>query len=489
MEAVKFLIRVFIGGRGSGKSTVLGDIIYEFISTMPRARAFLASYNLETIKNFSLPSIIARLEELGEIQGEDFVVNIRPPDWFEKPYQPPTSFKNVMSFSNGCCIDLISMYTKNAGRGANFQMGMFDEAGLINKETHDKALLGTMRGNLHKVARFDLEEVGLQPEEIPFGKVVKKGGRMIWEAPFRENPLYLARFYVSSMPWTASGKWLLDFEEDPNAFFVESTAFDNIEVLGEEYIDNLRESLPSVIFDVEVMNQRLTKVENGFYSEFDEDKHTITKPLYDPTKELDISLDFNTGFNSLIVGQFINQVAYVHENIYVKGNLIVEDLIEEFLRKYDNHQNKRINIYGDRNGNNKRADSRKTIYEGIEEQLIGAGWQVYRPHKGLDAPHKDKHEKINLALRERPGSGLPKIRINKFGCKALIISVNQAPLADGFKKDKRSERRLTGTDHREEATDLSDCLDNWYMFRFDRFSLYSFSDGAGAGVGGGVGGF
>lgn len=465
-------IKVFIGGRGSGKSTVLGDEIYECVLTMPRSRGFVASATDETIMNFSLPSILERLESLGEIEGEDFVVSTRPPKWFEKPYNPPKKFQHVISFSNGTCIDILSMYGKNAGRGGNYQWGFFDEAALIDKETHDKAVMGAMRGNLYRVTRIDLEQF----QEMPYGKVIQEKGRWIWEIPWRQNPRYRMRAYVSTMPWTSEGEWLLNFEDNPDAFFIESTALDNVAVLGHEYIDDMRATLPPLVFAIEVMNERMGKLPDGFYSAFEE-SHLTIKRHYNTNHPLEVSYDFNAGFNSMIVAQAFKSLAYVHDEIYVKGNLIVEDLTAEFIRKYENHKCKQIDIYGDRNGNNRFADSRKTIYERIEVQLRAAGWKIFRPHKGLDSPHKDKHEMINLAFRETDRH-LPPIRINKINCKGLIISMQRAPITPDFKKDKKSERKPSI--YREHATDLSDCLDNWYVFRFKSYM----KGGAGSYAGG-----
>ncbi len=455
--------KVFIGGRGSGKSTVLGDEIYQCVTTMPRSRGFLAANIEETIVNYSLPSILERWEMFGLIEEVDFVVNKRPPVNWPKPYNPPKKYNKTITFSNGSVINIISMYGKNAGRGGNFQWGFFDEAALIDKETHDKAVKASVRGALHKVAKIPIDK----PFEPEYGEIIKKNGRWFWRIPFRDNPRYMMTGYVSTMPWLSSGQWLLKFEDQEDVSFVESTAWDNIEVLGSEYIHNLKSDLPPHIYDTEVMNKRVSKVENGFYSDFDDDVHTVPESMYNPHKELEISLDFNAGFNSMIVCQSFDKYAYVHDELYVKGNLIVDDLIDEFIEKYQNHPVKRVDIYGDRNGNNKQANARKTIYESIESILRNAGWEIYRPGKGLDAPHEAKHQLINKAFREK-NTNLPAVRMNRQNCRGLSISIMKAAMTHDFKKDKRSERRLT--ENREEATDLSDCFDNWYYFRYKHLS-------------------
>lgn len=451
-------VRAFIGGRGSGKSHVLGAIAQQSVQTMPRSRGAIVSDTDETISNRSLPSVIEYWDGIGWQEGEDYVIGKKPPDHFDRPYNKVTKFPNVISFANGASMDMVSLYNKRKGRGANYQWVLVDEAALVDRGTYLTNILPAIRGNYHRVARIPLP----QPVEVPYGRVVDDGG-LFWEVPFRENPYYATVNLVSSMPWTTDGMWLLDFEEDPDAFYIEATARDNEAVLGPDYMERMRQQLPELVYLVEVENHRLGQVPNGFYADWDDVKHTVRENPYRPDLGLMISFDFNAGFNSLIVAQEYDGVLWVVDEMWVKGNQIVDDLVVKFMTRYKGHPHKAVEIYGDRNGNSRHANSKKTIYESVEEVLSRNGWRYYRPGKGLDAPHAVKHQMINQALKEDGTHRLPKVRVAK-RCKGLIISISTAPITEDFKKDKLSERRSTVAS--EHATHLSDCFDNLYVFAY-----------------------
>lgn len=434
---------------------------------MPRSRGAIIADTDNTIKNRSLPSIIEKWDMMGLIEGVDFVIGKAPPKDWEKPYNRVKSYKNTISWWNGVVIDLVSLYSEGAARGGNYQFIIADEAALISHQKFLTNVIPTLRGCYHKVAKLEVPSVF----EPPFGSVIDRGDEVIWQIPFKDNPLYNSITLVSSMPWTTDGQWLLDFEEDPDACYIEATAVDNQDVVGPDYIDRMRRTMPDIVFRIEVMNERIGKLPSGFYSEFYDTKHVKNVLPYDTNKELIISFDFNAGFNSMIVAQFdqASNTLNIIDDIYVKGNLIVDDLVEAFMDRYKHHQLKEVDIYGDRNGNNRYAGSTYTLYQTIENLLIEGGWIYNRSEKGLDAPHKFKHDMINTALKEKEGSQLPKIRIAK-KCKSLIISINTAPITEDFKKDKKSER--SSTILQEHATHLSDCLDNLYIFAFkDYYSL------------------
>lgn len=459
-------VRAFVGGRGSGKSAVLGGYGYQCIRTMPRSRGALISDTEETIYNRSLPSILEWWEKIGLEEDQDYVIGKKPPSFFESPYNPVKKYNNVISFWNGVSIDLISLYGKNKGRGGNYQFILGDEFALVDKNTFETNVIPALRGNFNKIARIEVDDW----IDVPFGQMIDHYGNPVWEIPFAENPYYNSIAIVTSMPWTSDGQYILDFEEDSDAFYVEATALDNRKAVGPDYMQRMKKILPDLIYQVEVENKRLGQIPDGFYPEFSDKHHTYRGDKYRTDLPLYISLDFNAGFNSMIVSQYYDNICYIIDELFVKGNRIVDDLIELFVNKYQSHGNKFVEIYGDRNGNNRQANSKTTIYESIEKALRTGGWNYYRPHKGLDAPHADKHQMINTGLKEEGTTRLPKIRIAKH-CKHLIISINTAPMTHDFKKDKRSETRKSV--QQEYATHLSDCLDNLYVFQFKH--LYSFS--------------
>lgn len=449
--------KAFLGGRGSGKTTVGGYHSADCTSALPRARIGLLGLTYNQIQSIFLPPMIHAWDTRGFIEHLDdrrpghYVIGKKPPDYWAQPYQRVTYFENQITFFNGFTISMLSFDRSDRNRGGNYDGMIVDEAALINKDRYDKEIKPMLRGNIYK---------------------------------FPDNPYHHSELLLSSQSWTSSGDWFPDLEFEAAAhpdevFFVEGNAYDNIDVLGAQYIRSLQRDLPLTIFQVEVLNQRRKKLPNSFYDEFSDDKHCyfntfgydytesgllITKSDatdYDPALPLEISFDFNAAFNSCIVGQEGRRgqrmEARVINNFWVKNKTFIP-LVDQVAAYYKGHKNK-VLIWGDRNGNNKQANSEQTYYEQIQKQFKDAGFVTELMVKDrLDPYHALKHHVINVLLSENETT-LPVIRLNQNKCKATITSIQAAPVLPGFEKDKSSEKDKFLP--QEKATHLSDCFDNW----------------------------
>lgn len=77
--------------------------------------------------------------------------------------------------------------------------------------------------------------------------------------------------------------------------------------------------------------------------------------------------------------------------------------------------------------------------------------------------HVDKFNLIDKVLLETDDR-FPRVRINQNTCKALIISIQNSPIKEGFAKDKRSEKSTSIA--QEYATHLSDCFDYILYYKY-----------------------
>jgi len=237
----------------------------------------------------------------------------------------------------------------------------------------------------------------------------------------------------------------------------------------------LRNGMTPLEWDVEVMNKRLTKLPNSFYPAFNEEKHGVWKTYSyqhdeatgltlpsdndrDPTRLLELSFDFNAAFTSLIVCQEHGNEFRCVDALWVKQSetSVLDALIDKFCDEYEGHRKKELLLYGDRNGNNKQANSSLTYYQQIQQKLQQRGWASTLMVQGLDPNHLLKHNAINELLAET-NPRLPVIRINRNKCKFLIISIQRSPIKPDWTKDKKSE---SSSIDQERATHLSDCFDN-----------------------------
>lgn len=436
--------RCFVGGRGSGKSTCIGVVNRMRASVMPRAKVFFASTTYNQILTKTLPAIENMWQMMGMQEDIHYVVGKRPPKHFDLPYSPPRNHTNVISLMNGYCIEMLSMDRADLARGGSYDGGDIDEAALVNSEDFQKILIPSIRGNSHRFRTHWHQNVNL----------------------------------YTTIPWKPSGFWIFDFEEKAKIYpdeyyYIESTAYDNIEILTQKGIDRMQREMGYLAFQVEVMNKRITKVEDGFYSALDEDKHGYT-PTYEygqgergitvtGTKDVDkenfleLSFDFSGWFNCVTIWQESKGEEHCKDALHVKGSKKLDDLIDLFANKYKGHHRKFVRIWGEPRGHD-RQPMTPSIYESLTAMFNRKGWQVEIsvPPGRRTSNHKDRHTFVNEVLSESNPS-YPKVRWNEDSCKDVIIAMNSTQVRPDFTKDKSKEKiRSFPQEHAPHYTDTVD---------------------------------
>lgn len=448
--------RSFVGGRGSGKSTSIGMLYRIIFNELPRAKVFMAGLTYNQILTKTLPAAIEAWNTSGLAEYDKatrlghYVVGCRPPAHFLKPFQPPKNFENAISFINGFTIEMLSMDRADLSRGGNYDGGTVDESALMREEVVNKILLPSIRSNRYK---FD-------------------------------SPWHWTFCHFSSAAWLPSGQWIYKYEElqkeHPGRYLhVESTAYDNQEVLPPDYFADLRAELTDLEFRVEVMNERLNRLPNSFYPSFSEARHCVWKTYWydhdtdtgltvasrtdtDPDRPLDVSFDFNAGFTCCIVAQEHGTEYRIVNALHVRESStnLIDSLVDRLLDTYRSHPCKRMNIYGDRNGNARSAGSNTTFYNLIQAKLAANGWGFTTNVISEYPAHQLKHRVINSILAE-DNARMPRIRINQNTCKFLIMSILNTPITPDWKKDKSAERQMAD---QAAATHYSDAFD-YLIFR------------------------
>ena len=462
-------LAIGVCGRGLGKSTIGGEYLDRCATTMPRSRGIIGGPTGDAVKNRILPAIQEHWERIGLIEDQDYIIGKKPPSDWDKPKNSVTKHQNVISFPNGCAISMVSLYSEGGARGGSYQFGFFDEMGWVKRENFAANVLPAMRGLRWDVARLLVEADHVMQQDVPFGHIEDQGLDIEWVIPFQDNPYYLSILMVTSMPWSSRGKWILDYEENPDAFYIEGTAMDNIEVLGPQYLPNLQASMTDLEFQVEVMNARLDERPDAFYHAWDDDKHIADRDPYRPELPLEVSFDFGN-FMSCVVSQVYDNTAYTCRALWTKTGSL-KDLLELLVDTFPEHKKKEMRIEGDVMGNKARRKDldQRSLYDEIIDYLRAAGWQTTHIRRRYNPPHAEKHLMLNKALAHKKGAKTPFIRIYRDGAKGLILSMKGAGTRDALQKDKSSEHPKSGVPA-EEATHLSDAWDYWY---FNRFSYLS----------------
>lgn len=450
---------MFLGGRGSGKTTTESFEQYRYMQAMPRSRGFLASSTYGQLLTSTLPAVEAKWAEFGLIEGEDYVVGTKPPPGFTKCLDEPRKYENVISFANGRRVQMLSMDRPDTQRGGTYTDGAVDEAALVPYEHVAKVLIPSLRGFVR---------------EFP-------------------TPLRGVLRSYTSIPWKPSGYWTLDYEEKAHAqpdlyTFVEANAYDNVDVLGEDYIKRLESELPWLEFLVEVMNQRIRKIPEAFYHKFDADKHTYTAKYlymdgprgietqgvadtnYDTDSLLDISFDFSGYFNCATVwqegiyrdGTNRRSVEHCIHQFYVKNaEGKVAELVDKICAHYERHGNKLVRLWGEPRGHDPKPDTPRTLFQQICDRFTMKGWRVeIRVKPGQVKAHKERCMYMNEVLGEELPA-LPLIRFNDITCKDVIIAMQVTGVKDDYQKDKSMERNRLFP--QEQAPHFTDTVDYYIM--------------------------
>lgn len=182
---------VDVWGRGTGKSFLVGWKVNRVNRLMPRAITSVTGQTYGQLLTRTLPSTFKFLETLGYKRHNDksdpgnYVIGVKPPAHFLTPLEKIMRHDNVISFSTGNALLMLSQDRAGSARGPNVDYEILDEAITIDKERYDQETSPTNRGN---------EEIWGNRSRSP----------VAWHHGFH---------YVSSMPFSNSQKWLLDYAD------------------------------------------------------------------------------------------------------------------------------------------------------------------------------------------------------------------------------------------------------------------------------------
>lgn len=306
-----------------------------------------------------------------------------------------------------------------------------------------------------------------------------------------------------------------------SAFVVRrASTLENVDVLGEEYIRQMKRDLPPYTFMVSILNVKIKKSNDGFYSNLDIDhvhgyipdeidplsqanfrteKATgiiggkkITSESYQPDlKELSerndcrmdsdcvndlplyLAFDYNANINTLVVGQVYQrdgvETVNVIKSFYVKNERKLRELVDDFSHYYAPKRavNRDVVYYYDSTAKQgaSYALTDERYYQAVIKELERNGWNVTAIDMGVPERHEVKHRIINNGLA---GIEYPAIRINQPNNPDLIIALQLCEVSigyQGFRKDKSQEKKPETEDNLplQQRTDFTDAFDSLYL--------------------------
>lgn len=507
---------VVVAGRRLGKTHgVIAPWLKRNVQHLPRSAGGIVCATFQQALTRTLPGTFAALADLGFKRNFHYFVGVRPPKkaGFAKPVREPFSYDHVISWYNGSINNLISQDVPGSANSLTLQYVMGDEAKFLNFEK-------------------------LKDEVFP-----ANGG---FPGPWLGNPWLNSMLFVSDMPTSKKGSWFLNYEEQATpelidairvclveihrlsqlpastyvdrqlkyfrsmladlrreaVYYKECSSIENVLLLGEKYIRQMKRDLPPLVFQTSILCVRPGKLKDGFYPGL-MDRHLYASYRndrlelvgYDFERAGDmccrqdadlitgdpicIAFDYNANINWLVCGQRDGATVKTLKSFYVKYQRKLREVVDDFCEYYRFHSCHEVVYYYDTTalGSNYAVndDDFATV---ICDQFYKNGWAVERVYIGNPPRHYEKYQIFDQAFK---GQGeYPMPMINEPNNEALLIGMRAAGIrigSNGWEKDKTGEKYSESEEdrleHRTDGTDAWDTL-NYGMIKFPYRSSASF---------------
>ncbi len=508
---------VIVAGRRTGKTDSIAAPF--LLRNMQRMAGSTGGIVVPTFKHGltnTLPGLLAAWKRWGFINGIHYVVGRKPPKSFAKPITEPHDYEHVISFYNGSIAIIISQDRPGSSNSLTLSWLLVDEAKFID---YDK----------------------LKDETLPANGGIK--------SHFGHHSFNHSIMILSDMPQTKRGSWFLHYREKMDAdliaaieatvyeiwriksriralntsnspvpdylknhlrrldrslnqmrsvavYYKEYSSIENLQLLGENYIKQMKRNLTPLTFQTSILCQRIGIAKDGFYSSMKE-RHKYNASDFaaldtvwqqfaaapdsldsrpsaldctmdadvNPLAPLCIGMDYNANINWLVVGQPSGKRLNIVKSFYVKFERKLPELVADFCAYYATHQNKTVVFYYDSTalGGNYAVNDQDFRWVIIHE-FERHGWRVEDVYLGNPMRHDEKYLLINQGF-----AGKQRLMpfFNRQNNDDLILAIQAAGVSRGrlgFRKDKAGEKLAeTEEDRLEHRTDGTDAFDTLYI--------------------------
>lgn len=502
MTVVQARHTVLVAGRAFGKGVVHALWNRRNFERMPGSLTGIVSANAKRALTNTLPSMLVHWEKWGLKRNIHWAIGIKPPKaWhWKEPIFPVQNYENVLSFCNGSVAYIISQDRSGTSNSQSYDALDVDEAKFIDFEQFKDETLPALRGNRQYFGKHFYHHSMLISSDMP---VTKKGSWFLdYEKKCDPEVVEVIRGLVYEInaierrvrdmrdKGVSPPTYLCDHYRNLNrdlcrlrsvaVDYREVSTIDNLVVLGEAFIKQLKRDLPPLTFQTSVLCKRIGIARDGFYSsmteahkysatnfshldncEYDFDKLKEQSSLMDadvdPKKPICVAFDYNANINWLVAGQPRGRKLLVLKSFFVKYERKLNELVDDFCKYYRYHSNKRVVFYFDNTAKQgSYAVDNVTFVTVIVNAFRSRGWIVTQVDIGPAMNQMVKHLLIN-----RMFAGKAKLvpMINRENNEDLLISIQTAGVYNG-KKDKRGEKLSETEENRlENRTDGSDAFD------------------------------
>ena len=501
-------ISVIVAGRRTGKTdSIAAPFVLRNMQRMPGSTGGIVVPTFKHGLTNTLPGLFAAWKRWGYIQGVHYVVGRKPPKSFAKAIIEPSDYEHVISFYNGSVAVIISQDRPGSSNSLTLSWLLIDEAKFIDYEklkdetfpanggiksyfgkhsfNHSIMILSdmpqTQKGSwfLHYKEKMDEELIDTIKATIyEIWKTKERVRRLKDEG--KAVPKYLKR-YLRTLDTN------LNKMRSVAVYYKEYSSIENLQLLGENYIKQMKRDLTPKTFQTSILCQRIGIAKDGFYSSMREghkynasDFEYLDSLGYDfapeamdcradkdinPLAPICIGMDYNANINWIVAGQPEGRRLNIIKSFYVKFERKIPALVEEFCNYYAHHQNKTVVYYYDTTALGANyAVNEQDFHWVVCHEFEKRGWQVEDVYLGNPMRHDEKYLLINQGF-----AGKQRLMpfFNRQNNDDLILAIQTAGVVrgrNGFRKDKGGEK-LDETEENllEHRTDGTDAFDTLYI--------------------------
>lgn len=501
-------ISVIVAGRRTGKTdSIAAPFVLRNMQRMPGSTGGIVVPTFKHGLTNTLPGLFAAWKRWGYIQGVHYVVGRKPPKSFAKAIIEPSDYEHVISFYNGSVAVIISQDRPGSSNSLTLSWLLIDEAKFIDYEklkdetfpanggiksyfgrhsfNHSIMILSdmpqTQKGSwfLHYKDKMDEELIDTIKATIyEIWKTKERVRRLKDEG--KAVPKYLKR-YLRTLDTN------LNKMRSVAVYYKEYSSIENLQLLGENYIKQMKRDLTPKTFQTSILCQRIGIAKDGFYSSMREGhKYNASDFEYldslgynfapeamdcradkdiNPLAPICIGMDYNANINWIVAGQPEGRRLNIIKSFYVKFERKIPALVEEFCNYYAHHQNKTVVYYYDTTALGANyAVNEQDFHWVVCHEFEKRGWQVEDVYLGNPMRHDEKYLLINQGF-----AGKQRLMpfFNRQNNDDLILAIQTAGVVrgrNGFRKDKGGEK-LEETEENllEHRTDGTDAFDTLYI--------------------------
>ncbi len=519
---------VIVAGRRTGKTdSIASPFVLRNMQRMPGSTGGIVVPTFKHGLTNTIPGLLAALRRWGFLNGVHYVVGRKPPKGFATAIIEPTDYEHVISFYNGSRAIIISQDRPGSSNSLTLSWLLIDEAKFIDYERLKDETLPANGGIKSYFGKHSFNHSILILSDMP---QTKKGS---WFLHYKDKMdeelistieatvLEIYRLKQRIKTDRAKGKepprylrkQLRHLDKQLNqmrsvaVYYKEYSSIENLQLLGETYIKQMKRDLTPLTFQTSILCQRIGIAKDGFYSSMREahfydasnfeylDKmwaelaadgyasgslavengSALAAHPASLTSQADsdvvsdapicIGMDYNANINWIVAGQPIGKRLNVIKSLYTKFERKIPALIDDFCRYYQDHANKTVIYYYDTTalGSN-YAVNQQDFHWVVCHEFERHGWRVHDVYLGNPMKHHEKYLEINEAFAGRRRL-MPFL--NRQNNEDLILALQTAGVSrgrNGFRKDKGGEKLAeTEEDLLQHRTDGTDAFDTLYI--------------------------